>query len=197
MKRLLFILLAAASIGATSGLPAAVRDVIEKALAGERDAVARYEAFAVKATEEGYLGAAALFRAQGRAEQVHAKRFAAILENHGLAVPPNHANAPRVGSTEDNLRAAGMAEAAERDGIYREAVDTCKLHAKTDIAKIFDQTRDSEVEHANLCVAASRDVSTMKAPKAYFVCDRCGYTTDVKLGFCPACQHKEALEKVQ
>jgi rubrerythrin len=53
------------------------------------------------------------------------------------------------------------------------------------------------VEHANLCSAASRDLDSMKEAKTFYVCGKCGYTTDVKLPFCPACQHKVAPAAVK
>lgn len=46
----------------------------------------------------------------------------------------------------------------------------------------------------NLCHAASRDYDSMKSAKTYYVCGKCGYTTDISLPFCPACQRKEALK---
>jgi rubrerythrin len=174
-----------------------VRNVVERALAGEREAVARYEAFAAKAVEEGYPGAAALFRAQVAAERTHAERFASILRKNDVPVPPEEPVTPKVGTTEENLRAAATAEALERDGIYREAVETCKRHGAEEIAKIFDQTRDSEVEHANLCNSAARNPASIKEPKAFYVCNACGYTTDVRLSFCPACQNKLPLREIQ
>ena len=81
--------------------------------------------------------------------------------------------------------------------MYREAIETCNLHSATEVAKLFDQTRDSEVEHANLCTTASRDLESMKEAKTFYVCGTCGYTTDVKLPFCPACQHKKAPAAVE
>ena len=195
MKRALFILavlsIALAAIAATP-LPRDVRNVVSNALTNERAAVARYELFARKADEEGYRGAAALFRAQAQAERTHAERFAALLRANDVPLPPEQTFRPNVGTTGENLRAAALAEHAERDGAYREAIETCNSHGATDIAKVFDQTRDSEVEHANLCDAAARDLDAMKEPKTFYVCGKCGYTMDVKLRFCPACQHKSA-----
>jgi rubrerythrin len=198
MKRVFFglfaIVLIVSAAVAADGLRTEVRIVVEKALAGEREAVARYEAFAVKADEEGYPGAAALFRAAARGEKAHARRFAAILEDHGHPVPEAAAHNPLVGGTGDNLRAASNAEAAERDGMYREAVEVCKLHKATDLAKVFDQTRDSEVEHNNLYQAAARNLDSLKQDRKYYVCDDCGYTTDVRLPICPACRSKHGPE---
>jgi rubrerythrin len=198
MKRvflgLFALLLVVSAAAAAEGLRTEVRIIVEKALAGERDAIARYEAFAVKAEEEGYLGAASLFRAAARGEKAHANRFARILKQHGHNVPEGTGHQPLVGDTADNLRAAAAAEVAERDGIYREAVETCRLHKADDLAKIFDQTRDSEVEHNNLCQAAARNPDSMKQDKKYYVCSECGYTTDVKLPLCAACRSKEPPE---
>lgn len=196
MKRTLMVIalssIALATVAATKSLPYEVRTALQRALVNEREAVARYEAFARKADEEGYRGAAALFRAQAQAERVHGQRFEAALRAHEVALPAGETFSPVVGSTGDNLRNAASAERAERDGAYREAIETCNLHSATEIAKLFDQTRDSEVEHANLCTTASHDLESMKEARTYYVCDKCGYTTDVKLPFCPACQHKKA-----
>ena len=198
MKRVFFglfaLLLVVSAAVAAEGLRTEVRLIVEKALAGERDAIARYEAFAVKAEEEGYPGAASLFRAAARGEKAHANRFARILKQHGHNVLDAAGHHPLVGGTADKLRAAAAAEAAERDGIYRDAVETCRLHGAEDLAKIFDQTRDSEVEHNNLCQAAARNLDSMKQDKKYYVCNECGYTTDVKLPLCAACRSKEPPE---
>ena len=201
MKRVLLVLLALSitvgTVAATKRLPAPVRDVVERALANEREAAARYDAYAAKADQDGYPGAAALFRAQARAERTHAERFLSLLRSDGGTIPPETAIAPSTGATDDNLRAAAFAERGERDGIYREAIDVCKLHEAADVAKIFDETRDTEVEHANLCNAAARDLQSMKNAKTFYVCGKCGYTTDVKLPYCPACQYKKAPEAVE
>ena len=200
MKRALLIL-AALSIAlgaiAATALPSQVRYVLQNALTNEREAVARYELFARKADEEGYRGAAALFRAQARAERTHAERFTALLRAHEIPFPPEQTFTPNAGTTADNLRAAAAAERSERDGTYHEAIEICNQHRAPDIAKVFDQTRDSEVEHANLCTAAARDLESMKQPKAFYVCSKCGYTTDVRLPFCPACSHKQAPAAVE
>ena len=200
MKRALFVLavfsIALCAIDANA-LSREVRIVLQNALTNEREAVARYELFARKADEEGYRGAAALFRAQAQAERTHAERFAALLRADDVPLPPEQTFTPTVGTTGENLRAAAAAERAERDGIYREAIEACNLPGATDIAKVFDQTRDSEVEHANLCNGAARDLDSMKDAKTFYVCGQCGYTTDVKLRSCPSCMRKQAPAAVE
>lgn len=200
MKRALFVVaglsIALGAIAATA-LPREVRIVLENALTNEREAVARYELYARKADEEGYAGAAALFRAQARAEQTHAERFLALLRDNGTPLPPEQTFTPTAGNTGENLRAAAIAERTERDVAYREAIETCRKHGATEIANLIDQTRDSEVEHSNLCTAAARDLESMKSAKTFYVCGKCGYTTDVNLPFCPACQIRQAPRPVQ
>lgn len=193
MKRVLIFLamfwITIGTVAATTTLARELRDLLQRSLIRERQTVARYEQFAQKADEEGYAGAAALFRAQAKAESTHALRFASLLREYGVEAPAEEPYKADVGSTRENLASAAAAERAERDGDYREAVDACNLHGHAELALIFDQTRDTEVEHANLCMAAGRDLESMRAAKTYYVCGKCGYTTDVKLPFCPSCQH--------
>ena len=194
-RRIFFASLMLFFIGATAQapLPRELRDAVERAIAGEREAIARYESFAAKAETDGYPGAAALFRAQARAESVHLKRFTRVLASRGLDVPDSKPAAPTAGDTADNLRAASAAERSERDGIYQEALAACRLHRAEEVAKIFDQTRDTEVEHANLCDTAVRQLAAFKSEKTFYVCTHCGYTTDVRLGMCALCRGREVL----
>ncbi|HVS32041.1 MAG TPA: ferritin family protein [Thermoanaerobaculia bacterium] len=180
-------------VGATAQapLPRDVREIVERAIAGEREAIARYEAFAVRAESDGYLGVAALFRAQARAETTHLNRFTRILTTRSLPVPAALPVSVEAGQTADNLRASVAAETGERDGIYADAIRVCERHGAGDIRQIFDQTRDTEVEHANLCTAAVRQLSAMKEPKTFYVCRHCGYTTDVRLGMCALCRGRD------
>lgn len=199
MKPLIFVsilMFAALPLLAAADQPLA-RDVqvtLEKAIANEREAIDRYKAFAAKADDEGYPGAAALFRAMAQSEQIHAGRFEAILREHGVTVPPaGEPRKPLVSSTATNLRTAATNETAERDGMYRDAMVTCEKNGDSETAKVFDQTRDVEVEHANLCSAAARNLDGMKQAKTYYICDHCGYTTDVRLPLCPDCMHKDKV----
>src|ERR1039458_10052520 len=53
------------------------------AFEGESNAHAKYAAFAVKADADGYHGAASLFRAAARAEQIHANNHARVIRQLG------------------------------------------------------------------------------------------------------------------
>lgn len=170
---------------------------LANSLQNEREAAMRYEAFMARAEQDGYPGAANLFRACAKAERIHARRFKAALEKYGAAVPAEQAYTPSVGDTRANLRAAMSAEQTERDSTYREATETAKAGRNPDIAKLFEVTRDTETEHANLLASATNSLEKLKQPKAYWVCDDCGFTTDVRLPLCPSCRASHELERVE
>jgi rubrerythrin len=193
MKRSL-VVLAILLLGA---VPFKVRNVLEKALLNEREAIARYELFAQKALDDGYPGAASLFRAAARAENVHAQRFAAALEERGIPVPETPAFHPVAGTTAENLRSAANAETQERDSMYLEGLNAASEARDDGVVKIFDQTRDTEVEHANLLSAAARQLDSFKQPRHYYVCDKCGYTTDVELPLCALCRVNKHPREVE
>lgn len=188
MKRSWLVLPLLLLVGAA---PFRVQNVLQRSLQNERDAVAKYEACALKATEEGYAGAAALFRAAARAEGVHAKRIAEAMTARGIAVPDAAPHQGAIGSTADNLRAAAVAETQERDTTYKEALAAAQEARDEALVTLFDHTRDTEVEHANLFNAAMRQLDQYKEPKHFYVCDECGYTTDVDLPLCALCRTRE------
>ena len=193
MKRSL-VVLAILLLGA---VPFKVRNVLEKALLNEREAIAKYELFAQKAMDEGYPGAASLFRAAARAENVHAQRFAKALEDRGIAVPETPAFHPVAGTTAENLRSAATAETQERDSMYLDGLNAAREAGDEGVVLIFDQTRDTEVEHANLLGTAARQLDSLKQPRHYYVCDKCGYTTDVELPLCALCRINKHPHEVE
>ncbi len=197
MKRLLIPVLAAALFFGAAPASFKVRVSMERAVVNEREAIARYQAYAQKATEEGYLGAASLFRAAASAETVHLEKFIAAMKSRDLTPPAETEQQPVVGTTAENLRAAAAAEASERDTTYREAI-AAAVESKDDVMKtVFDQTRDTEVEHANLFIAAGRQLDSMRAAKTYYVCEHCGYTTDINLPLCALCRDRDHPHAVE
>jgi len=82
------------------------------AFEGESNAHAKYTAFAVKADEDGLHGAASLFRAAGRAEQIHAANHARVIKQLG-GEARCEIHAVDVKSTLENLKA--ILEAAGTD----------------------------------------------------------------------------------
>jgi rubrerythrin len=195
MKRSLFALFVV--VVAVGAVPLSVRYTLEKALTNEREAAARYDACALKADEEGYPGAASLFRAAARAERVHAARFEQAMRERGFTIPEPPAGTPSIGSTADNLRQSISLENSERDGMYRHAIDAARNAKDEALLTMFDQTRDTEVEHANLMSTALRQLDAMKQPHTYYVCDDCGYTTDIDLPLCALCRTRGHTHTVE
>jgi rubrerythrin len=185
---LLFLTAFAAASAAAQRTPIQIQQALNDAVTRERQAIGRYEAFAVTAEAEGYGGIATLFHAASSSEAVHLRRFTALMDARGLAPPIEQARPVKAGSTRDNLNEAVLAEIAERDGAYREGIQACTSNHDAEAAKVFDETRDAEVEHANLCAEAGRKLEQMKDAKQYAVCEHCGYTTNLRLGFCPLCR---------
>ena len=201
MKRFLILIvivaLAVPALARQKQLDPAVSRALLSALSNERQAAARYEASAIKADQEGYRGAASLFRAAAVAERIHEARFVAALKEGGIDVPPSSATEANVGSTSENLHAAARAEIGERDGTYRDAYEIAQKANDPEIAKLFDQTRDAETEHGNLFTAAASNVNTMKNPHQYEVCRVCGYVTDLELPLCPSCRDQHKMQTIE
>lgn len=201
MKKLgiLFVALAVAlpAFAADKALAPEVQRALIDSLQNERQAAMRYEAFMARAEADGYRGAANLFRACAKAERIHASRFKAALVKFGIEVPPAPAYTPDVSSTADNIRAAALSEQQERDVTYRQATESAKGGHNDFVARLFETTRDTETEHANLLGNAANSLEKLKQPRAYYVCEDCGYTTDVRLPLCPSCRHTHPLVEVE
>jgi len=191
-RKALFVLalLSLTLVGAGQKTSSGVQRALTNAVINEQAGIARYNAFAEKAQEEGYFGVADLFRATAKAETIHLSRFTAMMNTRGIELPPDTARPVVVGTTSANLQTAIAAENGERDGSYRDGYNVASEAGDTEIAKVFDQTRDVETEHANLEQAALRNLDPMKQPHTYKVCEICGYTTDVNSFTCPLCQHR-------
>ena len=68
---------------ASGKVSAVTMDNLQAAFNGESSPRARYSVFAEKADAEGYAGAASLFRAAARAEEIHAGNHAAVIQKFG------------------------------------------------------------------------------------------------------------------
>lgn len=100
-------------------------DNLQAAFNGERNANARYLAFAQKADEEGYGEVASMFRAAAKDEEIHANNHAAVIRQLG-AEPVAHLEHARVRSTDENLKAAIEGEKYERDVMYPEFIEAAR-----------------------------------------------------------------------
>jgi rubrerythrin len=109
---------------------------LQAASNGESNAHARYLGFAEKADIEGYEGAASLFRAAARAEEIHAANHAKVIKKFG-DLPNAKLEPPVVGSTRENLAAAIEGESHERDEMYPAFIRQAKSDRTLEAARTF------------------------------------------------------------
>jgi rubrerythrin len=164
------------------------------AFEGESNAHAKYSAFAAKADEEGLGGAASLFRAAARAEQIHASNHARVIGQLG-----GHAecviHAVKAGSTLENLKAALGGETYEIDTMYPGFLAEAEEHKNTAATRTFHWALEAEKTHARLyaeAIALLEDGKTgswIGETMNFYVCSVCGYTSETPEEHerCPVC----------
>ena len=191
MKQILFLLssfgIAPLALLASESISEPAMSNLQSAFNGESNAHARYLAFAEKADAEGYRGAASLFRAAARAEEIHAGNHAAVIKQFGGA-PEAKLEESAVKSTRENLEAALKGETYERDEMYPDFIRQAEMEENADALRTFRFALAAEVEHAKLYAAALEDLETMKTSRVFYVCPVCGFTTpNLDFEGCPTC----------
>ncbi|MFN3535487.1 MAG: rubrerythrin family protein [Desulfatiglandales bacterium] len=144
------------------------------AFAAESKASARNTAFAQKAQMEGFPQIARLFRAVAEAEAVHARRYLLLMRG-------------KVGSTEENLKAAFENEIKANANEYPKLIKDAVEEGDSAAERAFSQSRDVEERHAELYKRALNDMISEKET-VYYVCQVCGYVAeDEAPENCPVC----------
>jgi rubrerythrin len=167
---------------------------------GESNAHAKYTSFAVRADGEGLHGAACLFRAVARAEQIHANNHARVIRELG-GEPAVIIHPVEVRSTLENLDEARVGERYEIDSMYPEFLREAKRHNNTAAVRTFEWALEAERTHARLFSEAIAVLESgwLIAARSFYVCAVCGYTSEMPEGDrCPACNlHWEEFEIIQ
>jgi len=144
-----------------------------QAFAGESQANRKYLAFAKQAEKEGYPHAARLFRAAAESETVHALAHLRALG--------------KIGTTEENLRAALAGETFEFTEMYPPMMRKAEEEGHTTARRSFTYANAVEIQHALLYQQALDQMETLKETD-YYVCSVCGYTcADGPPDACPVC----------
>jgi len=161
---------------------------LQAAYEGESNASVRYTAFSIKAQVEGFLRAAALFRAAARAEQVHAANHARVIIKLG-GTPHANLQAPEVKSTRENLEAAKAGEEYERDVMYPTFIKEAEAGGQTDAVRSFRGAMKAEAVHAKLYGEALANLEAQRVQTTFYVCLVCGEVTDnpEETEHCPIC----------
>lgn len=163
------------------------------AFEGESNAHAKYTAFAVKADADKLHGAASLFRAAARAEQIHASNHARVIRQLGGEA---HAeiHAVETKSTLENLKTALGGEQYEIDSMYPGFLEEAKTHDNTAAMRTFNWALEAEKTHARLyseaiaLVEGGKADSWVAAARDFYVCPACGYTSEEpEAERCPVC----------
>ena len=154
---------------------------------------ARYKAFATKAESEGLNGAASLFRAAARAEQIHASNHARVIRHMGGQIEAE-IRPFRVRTTLENLQSALGGERAEIESLYPEFLVHATSQLDTHAMRSFLWAIESEKTHARLYQEALAAMETgpgwTQEQLEFYVCTLCGYTAKQQEGDnCPACNY--------
>lgn len=175
------------------------------AFEGESNAHAKYTAFAVKADADGLHGAASLFRAAGRAEQIHAANHAGVIEQLG-GEAKCEIHAVEVKSTLENLKTALAGEQYEVDLMYPEFLAEAKDKIIAAAVRTMTFALEAEKTHARLygeaiaLLQGGQKDSWVSAPRTFYVCPVCGYTSETpeEHDLCPVCNCPwERFEAIQ
>ena len=146
---------------------------LANAFASESKAAVRNAAFALKAEQEGHPKLARLFRAVANADSIHARRFLLLMRG-------------KIGTTEENLKAALQGEADANKEYYPEMVKDARESSKA-VRKAFAQSMETDGQHADLFERALEGMLEESEPN-YYVCQICGHISE---GFvpenCPVC----------
>jgi rubrerythrin len=161
---------------------------------GESNAHAKYTAFAVKADADGLHGAASLFRAAARAEQIHAGNHARVIKQLGGEAQCN-LHAVEEKTTLENLKAALGGEQYEIDTMYPGFLAEATERKNTAAMRTFHGALEAEKTHARLygeaiaLLVGGKTDSWIGASREFYVCPVCGYTSETEEEHerCPVC----------
>lgn len=159
------------------------------AYSGESQARNRYEFYAEKAREEGYMQIAKIFEETADNEKEHAKLW--------------FKRAVGIGTTEENLIAAAEGENYEWVQMYAEMSKTAREEGFTAIAAQMEGVAAIEKEHEE---RYRKLVDNLKNNKVFakdedviWQCSNCGhqYTGKEAPEVCPVCAHLKAYFQIK
>lgn len=165
--------------------------------AGESQARNRYTYFASAAKEAGYEQISAIFLETADNEKEHAKRFFKFLEGGDVEIAATYP-AGIIGNTLANLEAAAAGEHLEWTKLYKEAGDIAREEGLEQVADLFKEIAEVEVEHEKRYRKLIKNIKEGKVFKKDTVvkwkCRNCGYVHEGEIApeECPACAHPQS-----
>ena len=161
---------------------------LQAAYNSEVNDAAMYLAFAEQAKREEYGSIASLFNAIAYAEQLHAGRFAALIEARG-GTPKASMETTVAGDTKANLDISLAAEREDHDVMYAAFLQQAEEEGDREAAAAFRDIQAAEASHTAGYVKVLENIEELKGlQKDFFVCPTCGYVLDVlSVPQCPVC----------
>ncbi len=161
------------------------------AFAGESQAYNKYQYYASKAREDGYIEIAEIFEETARNEQAHAKIWFKLLHNEEIP------------STEENLFAAAKGENFEWTDMYVKMEEEAKEEGFYKIAFLFNAGNKIENEHEQRFLKLLDDVMDgvvcSKDKDMIWQCTVCGHIAIGKKPpeICPVCAYPKSYFKAK
>lgn len=156
-----------------------------------------YSEFAGEAVKERQPGAAALFRALARSEQIRAENHANVLRT--LNVEPENVvvDTVTIGTSYQTLKLAYSCEMTQARSLYANMIRTAEADGLADISSHLRLCQRIDLEHLEL-LQGGVDLHGKVPQKSYILCPDCGYImTSDKEEKCPVCgAMKGRFEKV-
>ena len=169
--------------------------------AGESQARNRYTYFASVAKKAGYEQISAIFLETADNEKEHAKRFFKFLEGGDVEIVAAYP-AGVIENTLANLEAAAAGEHLEWAKLYKEAENTAGEEGFEQVADLFKEIAEVEVEHEKRYRKLIKNIKEDKVFKKDTVvkwkCRNCGYVHEGKAApeECPACAHPQSYYEI-
>ena len=173
-----------------------------KAFAGESQAHMRYDYFASQAKKEGLEQIAAIFEETSMNEREHAKRFFKFLEGGQVEITAKYP-AGIIGTTLDNLKAAGEGEKEEWTTLYAEFAKIADEEGYKEVAavfKIISKVEKAHEERYNKLFTNLNEGKIFEREGAVvWKCRNCGYLHEGPKAplVCPACLHAQGFFEIK
>jgi rubrerythrin len=153
----------------------------------------KYAAYSKKADEEDMPGAACLFRALSKAEDIHAHNFCDILMKCGVICTPSP-ETHVVKNTEESLTESIKSEIKEIDVTYPIYMKDAQSENMSDAVKALTFASKSETEHLKILQYFNENKDLIRDSKIkFYVCPLCGSVTrDSTEDPCPVCKTSRA-----
>lgn len=157
--------------------PATPVDRLNAVLKAELDAEAFFTAAASKADEEGFAGAATLFRAAAEAKKVQVGVSSEAIKKKG-GTPVAEAGKPELGATADNLAAAIKNESHELETLDTPFLKLARSERDKEAILVFNRAEFNNKRLVRMLRETGDSPEGWKKPSpGYYVCETCGYTT--------------------